>query len=372
VLALQREDGVTRLAVDPADVGARAGTEMTQTFRIETGFSEVLFAAPSAVEVETDRLVRGRRDGSAIVHGGLGQDAVYTVTSRSVLPTAETLRAADEREVPDAVADAYARPPVASERVEALAASITAGAPTTFDKIRAIERWLGANTRYSLDAPLSPRGADVVDHFLFESRLGWCEQVSSSLVVLARSVGIPARLATGFVPGERDELSGRFVVRERDAHAWAEIYFAGVGWQGFDPTASVPLAGEADEAGSWLDTARAHAVELALALALLVWLAVAGPRLVRDWRARRARRNTWSIRALARLDRIGRRAGRRRAPAETPQEYARALAAAVGDARLVDVGAVIDRDAYAARGADAQARADADRALAEVGSRRRS
>ena len=110
--------------------------------------------------------------------------------------------------------------------------------------MRAIESWLGANTKYSLNAPLSPSNVDVVDDFLFRSRVGWCEQIASSLVVLARSAGIPARLVTGFVPGSRDALTGRFVVRERDAHAWAEIYFPGIGWQGFDPTASVPLAGD--------------------------------------------------------------------------------------------------------------------------------
>ena len=142
----------------------------------------------------------------------------------------------------------------ATERVQILARQITASAPTTYDKVRAIEAWLGAHVKYSLNAPLAPRGVDVVDDFLFRSRVGWCEQVASSLVVMARSVGIPARLATGFVPGTRDALTGQFVVRERDAHAWAEIYFPGVGWQGFDPTASVPLAGDAHPSGSWLQT----------------------------------------------------------------------------------------------------------------------
>ena len=86
---------------------------------------------------------------------------------------------------------------------------MTAGATTTFDKVRAIEDWMGAHTEYSLNAPLSPPNVDVVDDFLFRSRIGWCEQIASSLVVLARSVGIPARLVTGFVPGTQDALTGR-------------------------------------------------------------------------------------------------------------------------------------------------------------------
>ena len=141
----------------------------------------------------------------------------------------------------------------------------------------AIEDWMGAHTEYSLNAPLSPPGVDVVDDFLFRSKLGWCEQIASSLVVLARSVGIPARLATGFAPGERDALTGRFVVRERDAHAWAEIYFAGIGWQGFDPTASVPLAGDKPASGSWMQRVRDHALAFGIAAALLVLLTFAAP-----------------------------------------------------------------------------------------------
>jgi hypothetical protein len=353
-----------RLPVADHDVAATDGEEMTQTFRVETGFSEVVFAAPSPVEVELPRVVRGRPDGTALVPGGLGRDAVYRVTSRSTLPTAEALRAADDGEVPEDVVSRYAATPRMTDRVAALATAITEDATTTYDKVRAIERWLGTHTRYSLDAPLSPAGADVVDHFLFESRLGWCEQVSSSMVVLARAAGVPARLATGFVPGERDGLSGRFVVRERDAHAWAEIYFAGIGWQGFDPTASVPLAGEASDSGSWMDVARDHAVELALLLALGGWIAVAAPGLIRSWRRRLARRTSWSMRALGRLDRIGRRAGRRRDPSETPREYAHALAAVLEEPRLAEVGTVIDREIFAARGADDRAKDAADAVLA--------
>ena len=60
---------------------------------------------------------------------------------------------------------------------------------------------------------------------------------------MARSVGVPARLATGFIPGEFDQAGGRFIVRERDAHAWAEVWFPETGWVTFDPTAAVPLAG---------------------------------------------------------------------------------------------------------------------------------
>jgi protein-glutamine gamma-glutamyltransferase len=206
---------------------------------------------------------------------------------------------------------------------------------------------------------------------LFTTRLGWCEQVASSLTVMARSVGIPARLATGFVPGEKDGLSGRFVVRERDAHAWTEIYFPGVGWQGFDPTASVPLAGEAPAAGSWLEEARRQAPQLVLGLAALAAVVVVAPSLVAGLRQRLTRRPSWARSALIRMERVGRRVGRPRRSAETPREYARVLAETTGDARLVTVGEVIDEAVFAADGAAPPARATADAVLAEFGRRSR-
>ncbi|MGH8978988.1 MAG: transglutaminaseTgpA domain-containing protein, partial [Acidimicrobiia bacterium] len=366
---LPRRGNTQTVFLDPHDEAAQRGTETRQTFRIETAYSQVVFAAPSAVEVEADSLLLGRPDGTALVNGGgFGKDAVYSVTSRSSLATEADLRSASS-DVPAEVRDRYAAAPETTGRVRALAEEITAGLPTTYDKVRAIEAWLAGNTQYSVDAPLSPKGVDVVDHFLFETRLGWCEQVSSSLAVLARSVGIPARLATGFVPGAKDGLSGRFVVRERDAHAWTEIYFAGIGWQGFDPTASVPLAGEAGSARSWIEYLRAHALQIAVVLGLVAWLVISAPRLLGAYRRHQARRRSWAIRSQTRLERVGQRAGRARHPSETPREYAHAVAAAVGDPRLTDVGDVIDHEIFSATGAAPAARAAADAVLAE--SRRR-
>ena len=158
---------------------------------------------------------------------------------------------------------------------------------------------------------------------------------------MARIVGIPARLATGFVPGHRDAITGQFIVREKDAHAWAEIYFPGVGWQPFDPTASVPLAGDATTNGSLVQDARNHALVFGLLAALLVLLVLGVPGVLAAVRGRLARRRaSWSSRNLAQLERIGKRAGRARAPAETPREYAsrarRASSGRPGGARRRD------------------------------------
>jgi transglutaminase-like putative cysteine protease len=353
------------------DTGARVGQELRQTFHVESGFSDIVFAAPSPREIETDKLVRYRPDGTVAVAGGLssgfGKGAVYTVVSRRLPTTAADLRAADREPVERAVAGQYAQPVQSTtERVRDLAREITANQPTVFDKIRAIEAWLGANTKYSLNAPLSSPGVDVVDDFLFHTRLGWCEQIASSLVVLARSAGIPARLATGFVPGERDALTGRFVVRERDAHAWAEIFFPGIGWQGFDPTAAVPLAGDAKTGGSVLSDLRRHAVQLVIVAVVLVLLALALPAIRSMIRRRRAHRASWGARTLHHLERVGRKAGRARAPAETPREYANALAQRLGAPALDTVGAALDAEAYSAAGAPPEAQAAADAVLSSL------
>jgi transglutaminase-like putative cysteine protease len=380
------DDSVTRvgtridIAPEVYNRSARDGKEFRQTFHVETTYSNVVFAAPSARAVETDKQVIRKPDGTLRVAGadiyrgldgsdsGFGKGAVYTVTSRSLPVTEVALRAPAAVATPPQITQSYlsVNDGTTTPRVRELAQQIAAGATNRFDKVRAFESWLGANTQYSLNAPLSPSGVDVVDDFLFHTRVGWCEQIASSLVMMARAAGIPARLVTGFVPGSRDSLTGRFLVRERDAHAWTEVYFPGIGWQGFDPTASVPLAGDAHAGGSWLSDARRNAVPLAITISLVILLAVASPEIVAVLRRRRARRASWSASALHRLERAGRKAGRARDPAETPREYALALGQRLGDDRLARVGDTLDADLYSANGAPETDRADADSVLTSL------
>jgi hypothetical protein len=365
-----RPNGDKLIAPSPEDIGAQYGADFTQTFHVEAPYSNVVFAAPSPRVVQTDRALSSTDDGNVEVEGdvggGFGKGSVYTVVSRRMLATAAQLRSADYSPTPQSVMVKDAQLPDTTSRVIALGRQITAGQKTTYDKVRAIEAWLGAHMKYSLNAPLSPRGVDVVDYFLFHSKEGWCEQIASSLVVLARSAGIPARLATGFAPGERDPLTGRFVVRESDAHAWAEVYFAGVGWQGFDPTQAVPLAGDAAAGGSLLQSARTNAPAFAIVAVLLVGLAIGAPTFVAAVRRRRHRRSSWGASTLHQLERLGKRRGRARAPAETPREYADALATMLNEPSLTSVGDAIDADAFAQQGAPQDARASAEAVLTSL------
>ena len=169
-------------------------------------------------------------------------------------------------------------PASTTQRTIDLATGLRTPGQSTYDTILAYERWLGANTEYDLDAPVPPDGADAVDDFLFESKLGYCEQIASTLTVMLRSQGVPARLATGYVPGERDRVSGVWKVRASDAHAWVEVWFPQTGWQPFDPTASVPLSGEVDGGtvgGDLIGAATSSIASHRLELGLLAVAAVA-------------------------------------------------------------------------------------------------
>jgi protein-glutamine gamma-glutamyltransferase len=126
-------------------------------------------------------------------------------------------------------------------RIPALARSITAGAATDLARARAIERHLRSDYAYSLEMP-SREPADPLADFLFTRRRGYCEYFASSMAVMLRSIGIPARLATGFQNGIYNTLTGFWVVRASDAHAWVEAWMPGRGWSTFDPTPADPNA----------------------------------------------------------------------------------------------------------------------------------
>ncbi|MVO99737.1 DUF4129 domain-containing transglutaminase family protein [Paenibacillus lutrae] len=143
------------------------------------------------------------------------------------------------------------------QRVKDLAASLTADhGEDKLSAALAIERHLRTGYRYSMSEPKRPADEqDAVDHFLFTSGVGYCDHFSTSMVVLLRSAGIPARWVKGFAPGEAGERapdgSLSVIVRSRDAHSWAEAYIPGAGWLAFEPTpgfASPPAGGKEPQA----------------------------------------------------------------------------------------------------------------------------
>jgi hypothetical protein len=105
----------------------------------------------------------------------------------------------------------------------------------------AIQEHLLKNYRYSLETDTATL-SHPLEEFLFTRKTGYCEHYATAMVVMLRTVGIPARLVTGFLATEWNEYGGYFTVRQRDAHAWVEVYFPHTGWITMDPTPTVSAA----------------------------------------------------------------------------------------------------------------------------------
>jgi transglutaminase-like putative cysteine protease len=123
-------------------------------------------------------------------------------------------------------------------RVRKLAYDLTIGQQSEYDKAAALESYL-RTLPYTLDLPAPPSGRDIVDYFLFDLKRGYCDYYASAMVVMARSIGLPARLVTGYATGSYDPNKAYYVVTQANAHSWVEVYLAGIGWVEFEPTGGV-------------------------------------------------------------------------------------------------------------------------------------
>lgn len=289
-------------AISPTngDVPSFTDDTLIQTFYAEVDLPNIVFAASRVERVLLEAPLVARPDGALRALVVLPAGSAYTVVSRRTDTTDEGLRADGNLSLLQSPPQFVELPASFTARTRALATELAAGADNTYDVIRSIQAWLATNVGYDLDAPVPPAGADAVDHFLFESQLGFCEQIATATAMLLRSLGIPARVATGYVPSERDEVAGVWVSRASDAHAWVEVRFPTFGWVSFDPTATVPLAGEAERSTIGGDLARAiaeaiteHLVLLLIGAALVAGLALAA-RATSAWWHRR-RRGRWGV-----------------------------------------------------------------------------
>lgn len=151
-------------------------------------------------------------------------------------PTIPQLQEAGQ-EYPEWVTEKYLQLPTDfSSRIQALALDLATDLSNPYDQAAAITNYLRSNIEY---APLVsfPEGTeDPLEYFLFESKKGFCNYYASAEVLMLRSIGIPARLAVGFAQGEPNLQNTFYTVREKDAHAWPEVYFPDFGWIEFEPT----------------------------------------------------------------------------------------------------------------------------------------
>jgi len=159
----------------------------------------------------------------------------YTVTACINTPTKEELSQAGE-DYPEAITGHYLQlPDTLLEQVILLSREITAGAETALDKVLAVKEYL-QDLEYNLKTDAPPADADGVAYFLFETGEGACTMFASAMAVMLRSVGVPARLNTGYLEGVLDEDTGSYTLRVKDYHARIEVYFPGYGWVEFSAT----------------------------------------------------------------------------------------------------------------------------------------
>lgn len=127
------------------------------------------------------------------------------------------------------------------QRVRDLALSITQDKTTVYDQIKTVEGYFRTNGfRYDKkQAAIPAENQDYVDQFLFDTKVGYCDNFSTSMVVLLRSIGIPARWVKGFAPGTAGPMSDglrEYRITNDNAHSWVEAYIPGTGWMEFEPT----------------------------------------------------------------------------------------------------------------------------------------
>lgn len=199
---------------------------------------------------------------ASVINGGTGDDigalrpksslkpgSTYTVTGSISQASVESLQKAGTA-YPAWVKERYLQLPAEfPARDRALAAEIAKGKSNPYDQATAIQDYL-RQLPETYDIPATPPGQDAVDYFLFTLKRGYSDYHASAMVVLLRSLGIPARLATGFSVGEFDLNAHKYVIREQDAISWPEVYFPNYGWEEFSPYGAAPLVSRPSVGGS--------------------------------------------------------------------------------------------------------------------------
>lgn len=258
---------LTANSMDLAQPGVDKRPVVTSTFFPHVPITNLYnVPEPLWVNLPTQALMETNPDGM-VNFGALMSKSVirpgeqYTMRSAIDAVTVVELKNAGT-DYPQWVLDGYLQlPGDITPRTKKLAEEIASGLPTPYDKTNAITEYLRNNIEYNQSVSQPPPNQERIDWFLFDYKKGFCTYYASSEVILLRSLGIPARLAVGFAQGEQEvpaiqvqspggvnpedtqnqiSETSTYVVREKDAHAWPEVYFPGYGWVIFEPTASQP------------------------------------------------------------------------------------------------------------------------------------
>jgi transglutaminase-like putative cysteine protease len=225
----------------PRSVDSSASSEVfTQHYLIEsldTIWLPAAYLPRSVDQASTD--VRYEPDSSTLIVGTNVPDSNNTsYTVQSALPIYDPAQLEQApADVPKSILDKELQlPSDFSQKVVDEAQRVVAGASTTYDKALALQDYFRNNFTYDLTVPPG-HSTSAIESFLFDTKRGYCEQFAGTYAAMARSLGIPARVAVGFTPGDEDVTNpGLYHVRGLHAHAWPEIYISGQGWVLFEPT----------------------------------------------------------------------------------------------------------------------------------------
>ncbi|BFU95064.1 MAG: conserved membrane protein of unknown function [Nitrospira sp.] len=212
-----------------------ASVSIQQDILLEALDTAVLFAVPFAEYLSGD-LAGVQSDGMGALYLPFPASSRirYSVTSR-VYHVDDDEKHAMVLDYPRPVTERYLSLPDLSDGILKLTQHVVRDARAPFDRILAIQQHLLHTYRYSLDLETTT-SLHPLEDFLLTRKSGYCEHYATAMVVMLRSLGIPARLVTGFLATEWNQFAGYFTVRQRDAHAWVEVYFPQSGWTTFDPT----------------------------------------------------------------------------------------------------------------------------------------
>jgi hypothetical protein len=221
-----------------SDVGSNVpSTTLVQTFTISdalAGFWMPAAYRPVHISLPDTGFISA--SGTLVAADDSIAGYTYTVESDVPDPTLAMLESTTTASGADATRSLQL-PDSVSDKVKALAQQITAGKTTAWDKAKAIQDYLRDTSTFTYDLNAKPgHSEDDLENFLFETRTGYCEQFASAFAVLARTVGLPARVAVGFTPGTYDATTRTYEVDTDNAHSWPEVDFAGIGWVPLEPT----------------------------------------------------------------------------------------------------------------------------------------
>ncbi|MFZ1702336.1 MAG: DUF3488 and transglutaminase-like domain-containing protein [Pyrinomonadaceae bacterium] len=207
---------------------------VVQTYYLEPLDTNVLFALPRAVGVKSGFPLVAKDPYGALKYRQSPERVTYSVFSDLSHPSVEELRA-DSQPYSVELANYRELPTRYDQRIADLALTITSKADNRYDKALAIEGYLRTTFAYTLEQKAG--GSEPLADFLFNVREGHCEYFATAMAVMLRTQGVATRIVNGFHGGEYNDAAGMTIVRQKNAHAWVEVYFPGEdAWISFDPT----------------------------------------------------------------------------------------------------------------------------------------